>query len=242
VGKSENLLIHHLHYNFAHGIVKAAERITLRLPIFNWNQADIVVLGELIMTVLSSFELLFEQIIPQAANIAPGSGEINPTGAPNPLVVQSFFALISNLGSSAGTLELEFTASNAYNLTFPNTFAVFDIDNQNFTTITPKLTKKATTTTATVSIDIDSGVTGIFLLQPNIAGLLGGAITVPIHTAEIIFGLRGFVKVNSNDPGEFLISPQTRGTFIDPKTGNVLAEEAYPLPTPNSNNLFSFNL
>jgi len=51
------------------------------------------------MTFLSSFELLFEPIIPQPSQIATGSGQINPAGAPDPLVVQSFFALISNNAS-----------------------------------------------------------------------------------------------------------------------------------------------
>ena len=210
------------------------------MAIFDCHLADVLILEEITMTFLSSFELLFEPIIPQPPNII--SGQINPTGAPDPLVIQSFFALISNIGSSAATLQLAFTASNEYNLKFTDTFAVFDTDNQKFTAITPSIITNATTTTAVVNVSINPGVTGIFLLQPNIAALLGGAITVPINTAKTIFGVRGFVEVNKiggNASGEFLISPQTRGTFIDPKTGNVLAEEAYPLPTTNSTNLFS---
>jgi hypothetical protein len=193
------------------------------------------------MTFLSSFELLFEPIIPQPPNIS--SGPINPAGAPDPLVIQSFFALISNIGSSPATLELAFTASNEYNLKLNNIFAVFDTNNQKFGSITPILQTTATTTTAIVFATINPGVTGLLLLQPNIAALLGGTVTVPIDTAKTIFGVRGFVEVNKiggNAPGQFLISPQTRGTFIDPQTGKVLAEEAYPLPTTNSTNLFSF--
>ena len=137
------------------------------MVIFDYHLADVLIFEEIVMTFLSSFELLFEPIIPQPPNII--SGQINPTGAPDPLVIQSFFALISNIGSSAATLQLAFTASNEYNLKFTDTFAVFDTNNQKFTAITPSIITNATTTTAVVNAAINPGVTGIFLLQPNIA-------------------------------------------------------------------------
>jgi hypothetical protein len=190
------------------------------------------------MTLLSSFELLFEPITPKV------SAPINPSPAvPDPVIVQAYFVLISNVGALSSALTLEFTSSKNDTLSLKETFQLFDVTNKNFN-FEPLDFPTADPSKAKAHLPVlESGQTALFLLQPDIATLLGQLGTPPDIT-KANFGLRGYVDVSANVPGSsFLISPQTRGTFLDasnPMNLSIAAQEAYPLPTPDGKNLFMF--
>ncbi len=206
------------------------------------------------MALVSSFELLFEPIIPVLAQNTPNAPKIDPPPAPDPLVIQSFFAFITNFDSLAtAKFTLQFTATVNSTLDPSQTFGLFDIDNTNFLAefrTTPATTPGATSASAIFAfndLQLAPQTTGLFLLQPDVNFLISQLPTKngkpDLQAANA--GLRGYVEVlpdQASDmlPPPLLISPQTRGTFIDPNTGQVLAEEAYPLPTPTGANLFSF--
>ncbi len=190
------------------------------------------------MTLLSSFELLFEPITPK---VQP---PINPSpSVPDPVVVQAYFVLISNVGGTDASLTLEFNSTPNSTLTIKDTLAIFDIENKGFTTlpVTAFDPKPPFIKTKAHLPLLKAGQTGIFLLQPNIANLLSTLGTPPDIT-KTKFGFRGYVNVSSDTHSQFLISPQTRGTFLDASTPpnlKVVSQEAFSLPTAGSN-LFTF--
>ncbi|MHC5917823.1 MAG: hypothetical protein ACYTXE_44200, partial [Nostoc sp.] len=175
---------------------------------------------------------LFEPITPEVGI------PINPSPAvPDPVVVQAYFALISNVGSVSAPLTLTFHSTANGTLTLSDTFYVFDFENALFTpnSLAPITGNKGVANLA----PIPAGETALFLLQPNIESLLAGLGTPPDIT-KAKAGLRGYVEVNSSTAGSsFLISPATRGTFLTLDASGsflqVVSEEAYSLQTPTSN-------
>jgi len=186
---------------------------------------------------LSQFELLFEPITPKAPP------PINPSPAvPDPVIVQAYFVLISNVGPAPLDLSLKFTS------TLPlmgNTITIFDIDNQ-----FPPNNNKAEPYPASNVVTLGTLApteTGLFLLQPDIAELLK-TLSPPGDITAADYAARGYAEVTA-PVGRALITPQTRGTFLSqssilPLALNVIAQEAYTLPIPQgagvSGNLFDF--
>jgi len=181
---------------------------------------------------LSSFELLCEPITPKTP------GTINPTPTiPDPVIVQAYFVLISNVGDVAADLTLTFTSS----LSLRDTFTVFDLENQFFMPHRLNFISPVNTyTKGTVQLStLEPGETGLFLLQPDIKTLL--QTPNPFN-----FAARGYAEVASSSKGaQCLITPQIRGTFFNinasttPPTLTIASEESYPLPVPDGN-LFEF--
>ncbi len=188
---------------------------------------------------VSAFELLFEPITPKA------QPPINPSpDVPDPTVVQAYFALISNVGEKPVTLKLTFTST----LSLKNTFTVFDTTNTfPIGSAKPLTFAGSQFNKGTVELPfLQPGETGLFLLQPDIAALIATLGKSP-NISKANFAARGYVDVEAvGDAGtECLISPQIRGTFLNqasivPLNLNVVAQEAYSLPTQN-NNVFKFD-
>jgi hypothetical protein len=192
---------------------------------------------------LSSFELLFEPITPKA------KPPVNPSqDVPDPIIVQAYFVLISNVGTTPANLTLEFTSTPNMTLSLEETFTIYDLTNSNFKPEPLKLNAPNGSKGTAVLPPLSQDETALFLLQPDIATLLK-KITDP---SQASFGVRGYVNVSGNSGSTCLISPQTRGTFFiletasveagtPPMTLKVAAQEAYPLQSPHkSGNLFSF--
>jgi hypothetical protein len=190
------------------------------------------------MEFLSSFELLVQPIIP--SNVAE---KLNLESV-DPLVLQSYFLILSNVTEKTVTAILEFTADTGGNSSFQGS------QDGKFQPVSGFLDKIAavplmapdfvitgpSTATATLNLDPQSTVT--FLLQPDV-GPVAKAITDP-KSRDLSFELRGYVEISVSRSKSLLVSPQIRGTFFktasDPNIPlEVFAEQAYGLPTANSN-------
>jgi hypothetical protein len=187
------------------------------------------------MAFLSSFELLFEPITPKTgAPINPGSG------VPDPVIVQAYFALISNVGPNPVDLKLSFTSTLPL---FGSAITIFDIANTSFSS---KPIPAPSGGVNTVDLGVLSPTeTGLFLLQPDVASLLS-TLSTPNDINSAKFAARGYVEVTGTSAAgtQCLITPQTRGTFLNqtsvsPVNLTVISQEAYALPVP-AGNLFKF--
>jgi hypothetical protein len=190
------------------------------------------------MQLLSSFELLVQPIIP--SNLA----KMLQLESVDPLVLQSYFLILSNVSSESVTAILEFTADTGGNSTFKGSqdgnfkpvsafldlTAAMPLSETNFEITTPSTAK------ATLALGAKS--TATFLLQPDVIPV-AKAIKDP-QSRDLSFELRGAVEISVSRPQSLLVSPQTRGTFFKTASDTnmpleVFAEQAYGLPTANSN-------
>ena len=177
---------------------------------------------------LSSFELLFEPITPKTLN--PNSS------VPDPVIVQAYFVLISNVGTTPIDLTLTFKT------TLPlvdKSVTIFDTTND----FSMSSAKKFPLDGVVALPTLNASETGLFLLQPDIISILQ-TLPAPIDITSASFAARGYVQISASTTGQALITPQTRGTFLNeasivPLELNVIAQEAYCLSTPTGN-LFTF--
>ena len=197
---------------------------------------------------LSSFELLFEPITPikieNSSQMINQHPLINPGPAvPDPVVVQAYFVSISNVGANPVALTLTFTSI----LSLENTFTLFDKTNifkKDSTRHLHGLTPPKFNIGSIELMPLNPGETGLFLLQPDIFALLP-TLGNPLNITKSVFAARGYVDVSAPEgtDTQCLITPETRGTFLTQASPSepisVVAQEAYVLPTPDSN-LFTF--
>ena len=177
------------------------------------------------MTVLSSFEILSENLVPTS---------IIPSGPDNPLLIQGYFTQIS-LSPGATVSSVNF------NLIFQETTG--------FTQGAGKAALKAQVIDAAGKVNvynqffastgngflnqtISSGQTLIYGVQ-IIAGLSStGVAASPLPQAGT--GWRGTVQVNSSSPGALIATPTQRLVYFDvsnPKSPTLLTATVYSLPT-----------
>lgn len=189
------------------------------------------------MSIISNFELLFKPLAPQGG---PAT-EIART------VIQGYFLEISNLDSEdflfhfrtrtsvkgpADSINTEFTTNN--------NSVVFDITSDNNST--QPLTSYGDTIPgdqrghAVICLQLPAGKTASLAVLPNIPQIVQGG------TFDL--AIRGYTEIVSaaDRPGKILVSPEHRGTFVDPdfdftnnaiQTGLDFDQLAYGLPIAN---------
>lgn len=174
------------------------------------------------MSILSSFELLVQPIIP--AELAP-----NPNQVPDPIAVQAYFLLISNLSSLSSDLilELEFITNPVQNKNpLADNAALAFLDVTQYKSLS-SLTINSPTS-ASISFTLKFGETGLFLLQPNINSFL-----FP-DPEKANFEARGTVNITAPANTSLLLSPQVRGTFLQfDASGNVILPSGLKKQTSN---------
>lgn len=143
---------------------------------------------------LSSFELLIQPIIPLT---------IAPPGVPDPVAVQAYFLLISNINDSDVNVSLEFITNPVGQQNILQNAQVF-LDVTQFKPLSnPKIISP---TTASVTFLLGAQQTVLFLLQPDISILNQGP--------KANFEARGAVNISAPPGSQLLLSPQVRGTFF----------------------------
>jgi hypothetical protein len=156
----------------------------------------------------------------------------DPTQTPN--VIQGYFLILSNLGSSSVSgISLQFftTAPNPLLATVsgqPAVLAFLDLggEQNEMQTIVPG-DPSETYATVTLAQDIPANGSVIFALIPNYAA-----------TGNVV-DVRGYVSITGPDGATLLLTPETRSVFGNPQPPGV-SETAYALPTPTGGNLFEF--
>ena len=180
------------------------------------------------MALVSSFELLVQPIIPTSVS----GKKVAPSGLPNPFTVQAYFLMISNLGRSGTGITLDIEANfnpltsgqNPLNGAggivpsgapgFGPTTAFIDIYQPQYLSASGASGSYAIdprSTQAKAFFEIPANGTGLFLLQPDIRPLVsfksGGTYS---------YDVRGTVQIFADSGSQFLLSPQIRGTFLQP--------------------------
>lgn len=181
---------------------------------------------------VSTFELLVTKIAP------PGG---NPSDSIVRNVVQAYFLNIANPNDTDAYLELQFTATTP-SLSRDNTVVIRDVTNTNEF---DELTSTGNPNKFTYKFTLPAEDTALIDLQPD------------IFKQEVLdkgLEVRGYVEIFLVKPceasmpfvekGDFLLTPEHRGTFF--KTLNTrnqeLDQEALGLPTATGSALFSLSV
>lgn len=181
---------------------------------------------------VSTFELLVTPIAPQ--NTGPASVVRN--------VVQAYFLNIANPNKSDAYIELQFTATTPA-LNRDNTVVIRDVVNNNneFDELNPT----GSPNKFTYKFTLPAEDTALIDLQPDIS------------KQEVLdkgLEVRGYVEIfliKPSDPslpfvekGEFLLTPEHRGTFFKNllPPDQELDQEALGLPTATGGSLFALSI
>ncbi|WP_218082801.1 hypothetical protein [Anthocerotibacter panamensis] len=167
------------------------------------------------MAILSSFEILVQPIIPSA---------VAPSGVPDPLVVQGYFLVLSNLANSSA-VSLEFTPtllSGGKNPLASGAVPPFGavtafLDTTGFQFLPLAIT---TSGTAKTNFNLGPGVTATFLLQPDVSPL-----TVFPPKPNLSYEARGFINIAASSGSQLLVSSQIRGTFLQPLASGTVTQK-----------------
>lgn len=179
------------------------------------------------MTVLSGFEVLAENLVPQG---------ILPPGAVNPFLVQGYFVQISlspNASTSAVQFNLIFQETTDFKQGAGQSALMAQVIDASGTV---NIYKQffASTGRGFLNQTITRGQTAIYGVQ---------VIAPPTSTAAIPqagTGWRGTVEVNANQGGALIATPTQRLVYYDnnnPLTSDVLDAVVYPVPTASGGTL-----
>jgi hypothetical protein len=200
---------------------------------------------------VSTFELLVKPQLPRATDFTDPAGNPIPVVIPTEIeritrtVIQGYFLTISNLNAFDVTLSLVFTIISNPPLDIANLVGFLDVNDINLNEldgIQPDFSPNKIRYTRTIK----EGVTGLFLLQPNILPEPNNPGQAPALLLDANFEVRGYVEVfisslsTGYNAAKLLLTPEHRGTFYSCLTEKPvqLDQIAYALPTAHGGSLF----